>query len=94
MPHVFELYRQASEHAGHLPGLGIGLSIVSQIVALHSGAVRVESPGVGLGSTFIVTLPMPGELSSGLATSIQTGDPSNRYRRAPKQPKSNPKEPS
>jgi two-component system CheB/CheR fusion protein len=59
-PHVFDLYRQAEGMSGHLPGLGIGLSIVAQIVKLHGGTVRVESPGLGYGSTFIVTLPMPG----------------------------------
>jgi signal transduction histidine kinase len=58
LPHVFELYRQAEATATHLPGLGIGLSIVANIVKLHGGTVRVESPGVGLGSTFIVTLPL------------------------------------
>ena len=58
LPHVFELYRQAEATATHLPGLGIGLSIVANIVKLHGGTVRVESPGVGFGSTFIVTLPL------------------------------------
>jgi signal transduction histidine kinase len=57
-PHVFELSRQADETASHLPGLGIGLSIVAQIVKQHGGAVRVESAGVGQGSAFIVTLPL------------------------------------
>ena len=57
-PHVFELYRQGDETAGHRPGLGIGLSIVAQIVKLHGGTVRVESPGLGRGATFIVTLPL------------------------------------
>jgi two-component system CheB/CheR fusion protein len=57
-PHVFELYRQAEGTAKHLPGLGIGLSIVAQIVKLHGGTVRCESPGLGLGSTFTVTLPL------------------------------------
>ena len=58
VPYVFELYRQAKETSGHMPGLGIGLSIVAQIVKLHGGTVRVASPGTGLGSTFIVTLPL------------------------------------
>jgi len=57
-PHIFELYRQADQTPGHAPGLGIGLSIVAQIVKLHGGTVRVESAGVGHGSTFIVTLPL------------------------------------
>jgi two-component system CheB/CheR fusion protein len=58
VPHVFELYRQAGGTAKHLPGLGIGLSIVAQIVKLHGGTVTAESPGLGLGSTFVVTLPL------------------------------------
>jgi two-component system CheB/CheR fusion protein len=57
-PHVFELYRQADGAGEHRPGLGIGLSIAAQIVKLHGGSLRVESPGLGLGSTFIVTLPL------------------------------------
>jgi two-component system CheB/CheR fusion protein len=58
LPHVFELYRQADETANHRPGLGIGLSIVAHIVKLHGGTVRVESPGIDRGATFIVTLPV------------------------------------
>ncbi len=58
IPHVFELYRQANRTGSRQPGLGIGLSIVSQIVRLHGGTVRVESAGLSLGSTFIVTLPL------------------------------------
>lgn len=57
-PHVFELYWQAGETAAHRTGLGIGLSIVAQIVKLHGGSVRVESPGVGRGSAFVVSLPL------------------------------------
>jgi two-component system, chemotaxis family, CheB/CheR fusion protein len=58
VPHVFDLYRQADQTGDHLPGLGIGLSIVAQIVRLHGGVARVESGGPGQGSTFIVTLPL------------------------------------
>lgn len=66
-PHVFELYRQADASAGHMPGLGIGLAIVAQIVSLHGGRVRVESGGIGRGSAFIVTIPVrtSGELPPG-----------------------------
>jgi two-component system CheB/CheR fusion protein len=58
LPHVFELYRQADAGSPHMPGLGIGLSIVAQIMKVHGGSVRVESPGLGRGSTFIVALPL------------------------------------
>ena len=57
-PHVFDLYRQAAATSSPHAGLGIGLSIVEQIVKLHGGSVRVESPGLDQGSTFIVTLPL------------------------------------
>jgi signal transduction histidine kinase len=62
-PHVFELYRQANHAGAHMPGLGIGLAIVAQVVKLHGGTVRVESPGLGRGSTFIITLPQTRESS-------------------------------
>jgi two-component system CheB/CheR fusion protein len=76
-PHVFELYRQADGTGSHLPGLGIGLSIVAQIVRLHGGTVRVESPGLGHGSTFIVTLPL-------LPAAAATPTPSRAGRRSGK----------
>jgi two-component system CheB/CheR fusion protein len=40
-------------------GLGIGLSLVQGIVALHGGHVEARSPGPGQGSEFIVRLPLP-----------------------------------
>ena len=58
LPHVFELYRQAHPTGSQMPGLGIGLAIVAQVVKLHGGTVRVESAGLQQGSTFIVTLPL------------------------------------
>ncbi len=36
---------------------GFGLSIAKQIVEAHSGTIRAESQGSGVGSTFIVELP-------------------------------------
>jgi len=42
----------------HIPGTGLGLNIVSSIVAAHDGAVTLDSE-VGRGSTFRITLPHP-----------------------------------
>jgi len=74
-PHVFELYRQADPRSVHVRGLGIGLAIVAEIVKLHGGTVRVESPGLGRGSTFTVTLPLldPPEDESAAKTGRRSG---------------------
>lgn len=39
-------------------GLGIGLSLVKSLTELHGGEISVESPGLGLGSTFTIKLPL------------------------------------
>jgi two-component system CheB/CheR fusion protein len=80
LPQVFELYRQAPSTVSHLPGLGIGLSIVAEIVKAHGGAVRAESPGFGGGSTFIVTLPLL--VTADARTTRRPGRGANRQRRA------------
>jgi signal transduction histidine kinase len=81
-PHVFDLYRQADETSSHTPGLGIGLSIVAQILKLHEGSVRVESPGVGLGSTFIVTVPLYDRTRTVAGKTTSKGAPSTKARHA------------
>jgi signal transduction histidine kinase len=47
-----------SSIAGAHGGLGLGLSIVRHLVELHHGTVRADSAGAGLGSSFIVELPL------------------------------------
>ena len=57
LPHAFERFSQEEIGTDQQPGLGVGLSIVEDLVRQHGGTVRAESPGRDLGSTFTVTLP-------------------------------------
>jgi signal transduction histidine kinase/ActR/RegA family two-component response regulator len=57
LPLIFDLFTQASNGiAREDAGLGIGLTIVKQLVQDHGGTVSASSGGVGHGSTFVVTL--------------------------------------
>jgi len=59
LPFVFDRFRQAeSSFSRTQGGLGLGLSIVRQLVDLHGGTVEAESEGEGHGATFSVKLPV------------------------------------
>jgi two-component system CheB/CheR fusion protein len=65
-PRVFELFTQAPGARPPSSGMGIGLAVVKELVALHGGSVQVRSNGIGKGSEFSVRLPLrpraaPGE---------------------------------
>jgi two-component system CheB/CheR fusion protein len=87
LPQVFELYQQADQEDGHMPGLGIGLAIVEQIVKAHNGTVCVESPGLGRGSTFIVTLPLLPETHQENPAPPRSGRRTGKRRRVSKSEK-------
>ena len=58
LPHLFErFYRGERAKQSGIPGTGLGLGIVREIVTRHGGTVVVESQ-VGRGSTFTVRLPV------------------------------------
>ena len=59
LPRVFERFTRGALHRGRAQGgLGIGLSLVRDLVEMHGGTVTGESSGVGHGSTFTVRLPL------------------------------------
>jgi PAS domain S-box-containing protein len=71
VPHVFERFRQGDSTTTRAEGgLGIGLSIVRQLVELHGGSVSVESAGPGQGARFTVSLPV----RDSLAENASAGD--------------------
>ncbi|SFN40732.1 PAS domain S-box protein [Variovorax sp. OV329] len=58
LPRVFEMFQQGDERARALGGLGLGLTLVRQLVQLHGGEVTAHSSGIaGEGSEFTVRLP-------------------------------------
>jgi signal transduction histidine kinase len=62
LPHVFDLFTpsQRTVERGQA-GLGIGLSVVRNLVSLHGGTVEARSKGFKHGSEFIVSLPIQDE---------------------------------
>ncbi|MCW8093081.1 PAS domain-containing protein [Alteromonas sp. ASW11-130] len=59
LPMVFELFAQGKRTPDRSQGgLGIGLALVHSIVEQHGGTVAATSPGLNLGSTFTMTLPL------------------------------------
>lgn len=58
LPHVFERFRQEdASTTRQFGGLGLGLSIVKELVEMHGGGIVVKSDGEQRGATFTVTLP-------------------------------------
>jgi CheY-like chemotaxis protein len=59
LPHVFERFRQGDSGSSRRhAGLGIGLALVRHLVELHGGTVTAESPGLGMGASLTVKLPI------------------------------------
>jgi two-component system CheB/CheR fusion protein len=64
LPHVFERFRQQDSTSQRMHGgLGLGMAIVKELVELHGGTVRADSPGTDQGATLTVALPVPTSLA-------------------------------
>ncbi|HVW70632.1 MAG TPA: ATP-binding protein [Steroidobacteraceae bacterium] len=65
LPRVFDPFTQVGRSLAHTQsGLGLGLTLVHRIVEMHGGSVEAESPGIGLGSTLTVRLPLAPPISA------------------------------
>jgi signal transduction histidine kinase len=58
---VFDNFQRA--HTGEYAGTGIGLAICRSVVERHGGHIRVEDNPSGVGSRFVLTLPLPPDVS-------------------------------
>lgn len=59
LPRVFEMFAQADRSLARTPGgLGIGLTLARRLMELQGGSVEGHSDGPGLGSEFVVRLPV------------------------------------
>jgi signal transduction histidine kinase len=62
LPWLFNAFHRGG-NVSHLPGTGLGLTIVKRCVELHRGRIQIESE-VGQGTTVTVRLPAPSNATS------------------------------
>lgn len=56
---IFDRFTQIdTSHTRPQAGLGLGLTLVQEIIHLHHGRIEARSPGLGQGSEFIIYLPL------------------------------------
>jgi CheY-like chemotaxis protein len=59
LPRVFDMFTQLQPRRDRTHGgLGIGLALAKRLVELHGGTIEAQSEGPGLGSSFIIRLPI------------------------------------
>jgi signal transduction histidine kinase/CheY-like chemotaxis protein len=73
---VFDLFMQSEQALDRSQGgLGIGLTLVRQLVELHGGSVQARSDGPGKGSEFEVRLPLDASATPGQTAARQRPEP-------------------
>ncbi|MDB4971125.1 MAG: response regulator [Myxococcales bacterium] len=74
LPRIFDLFFQGKRNVDRAEGgLGIGLTLVKNLVALHGGTIAAMSEGLGKGSEFVIRLPadMPATAVSEANASVE-----------------------
>ncbi len=62
LPVIFNRFTQAdTSYTKKHGGLGLGLAISQGLIEMMGGVIRAESPGLGKGATFVITLPKANE---------------------------------
>lgn len=87
LPHLFERFRQAdSSTTRRFGGLGLGLTIVKQLVELHGGSVHAESEGEQRGASFEVRIPIHPDAAAFVGASAARSGPPSEPPPTPDQP--------
>lgn len=75
LPDIFDLFVQMERRLYRSQGgLGIGLTLVRNLVELHGGTVQARSAGLGQGSEFVVRLPAREELPAASPPRVRRKD--------------------
>lgn len=72
LPRVFEMFVQGERDSRVQSGLGIGLPLARQMIALHGGRIEAHSEGPGRGSEFRILLPRATELPAMQETVVRS----------------------
>jgi len=81
LPSIFDLFQQGTRNLDRSQGgLGIGLTLVKQLVEMHGGRVTASSPGAGQGSTFSIRLPTIADATTFPASEAPTPSPNAALR--------------
>ncbi|MBG0798519.1 response regulator [Methylocystis sp. L43] len=80
---VFDIFTQVDRNLGRAQGgIGVGLSLTRSLVTLHGGTIEARSGGAGMGSEFIVRLPLSEAPVAANVEAAQDAAPDARERRA------------
>jgi PAS domain S-box-containing protein len=82
LPRIFDMFMQIDTSLERsTSGLGIGLTLVKNLVEMHDGAVEAHSDGLGRGSSFVVRLPAIVELQNTAPQNTESKTASTTSRR-------------